>query len=198
MRWWAQPSAPTHSPSCRNCSFAMISMYKTTFEERTYFVYWLPLPKILGVCSGVDEVYELILSEKERAEFVKVSETILPTIWREAMGDKAFVISFIVSGSHCVISFGTKQTLTLRANHEANRIRFIMEEMLSCIELLTKDNQKNRMTNTAGLSTTVSLRRRKRPKKGIQWEEDWFMLNSSLCLSVISLADTFFLLLCAH
>ncbi|KAJ1370987.1 hypothetical protein KIN20_032844 [Parelaphostrongylus tenuis] len=138
-------------------SSAMISMYKTTFEERTYFVYWLPLPKIIGVCSGVDEVYELMLSEKDRAKFVKVSETILPTIWREAMGDKAFVISSIVSGSHCVISFGTKQTLTLKANREVNRIRLIMEEMLNCIE---------------GPSTTMSLRRRKRPKREIQWEED--------------------------
>lgn len=150
----------------------MISMYKTTFEERTYFVYWLPGPRILGVCNGIDEVYELALSEKDQAEFVKVSETILPTIWRETMGRRAFIISSIVLGSHCTISFGTKQTLILKINREVNRVRLIMEEMLNCIETLINDNQEKKKLDKAGPSTTMSLRRRKRPKKGIQWEED--------------------------
>uniref|UniRef100_A0A0K0CUW8 Proteasome assembly chaperone 3 n=1 Tax=Angiostrongylus cantonensis TaxID=6313 RepID=A0A0K0CUW8_ANGCA len=129
--------------------FAMISMYKTTFEERTYFVYWLPGPRILGVCNGIDEVYELALSEKDQAEFVKVSETILPTIWRETMGRRAFIISSVVLGSHCTISFGTKQTLILKINREINRIRLIMEEMLNCIETLINDNQEKKKLDKA-------------------------------------------------
>ncbi|VDN31758.1 unnamed protein product [Cylicostephanus goldi] len=90
-------------------------MYKTSYEDRTYFLYWLPDPKIIGVWDGVNEMYELAISEKERADFVNVSETILPTIWRENMSNKAFTIS-AVSKSQCTVMFGTKNTIKLKAN----------------------------------------------------------------------------------
>ncbi|KHJ81111.1 hypothetical protein OESDEN_19203 [Oesophagostomum dentatum] len=94
----------------------MISMYKTSFDGRTYFVYWLPDPKVFGVCNGVNEIYELAISEKDRADFVNVSETILPTIWRENMCNKAFILSDVSSNSHCTIRFGTKKYLELAVN----------------------------------------------------------------------------------
>ncbi|EYB95578.1 hypothetical protein Y032_0158g3247 [Ancylostoma ceylanicum] len=116
-------------------ALAMISMYKTSYDGRTYFVYWLPDPKVIGVCNGASEVYELTVSEKDRAEFVNVSETILPTIWREIMCNKAFNLSSI-SESNCIVTFGTKKSLTLPVNSDPLRLAFIMEEMLKCIEVM--------------------------------------------------------------
>ncbi|KIH50103.1 hypothetical protein ANCDUO_19821 [Ancylostoma duodenale] len=120
----------------------MISMYKTSYDGRTYFVYWLPEPKVMGVCNGASEIYELAVSEKDRAEFVNVTETILPTIWREIMCNKAFILSSI-SESSCTVTFGTKKSLTLPVNsgmieliQDPLRLAFIMEEMLKCIEVI--------------------------------------------------------------
>ncbi|KAK6758605.1 hypothetical protein RB195_016058 [Necator americanus] len=147
----------------------MISMYKTLYDGRTYFVYWLPDPKVLGVCNGVNEVYESAVSEKDRAEFVNVSESILPTIWRENMFNKAFIVSSISSDSHCTITFGTKRSLTLAINNDPLRLSFIMEEMLKCIESLTDDQNKKQKKRTP---TVVPVKRRKPAAKGIKWEED--------------------------
>ncbi|ETN68334.1 MBOAT family protein [Necator americanus] len=147
----------------------MISMYKTLYDGRTYFVYWLPDPKVLGVCNGVNEVYESAVSEKDRAEFVNVSESILPTIWRENMFNKAFIVSSISSDSHCTITFGTKRSLTLAINNDPLRLSFIMEEMLKCIESLTDDQNKKQKKRTP---TVVPVKRRKPATKGIKWEED--------------------------
>lgn len=150
----------------------MISMYKTFFEDRLYFVYWLPELKVLGVCNGSSEVYELIVSEKERADFVNASETILPSIWKESMDKKLFTISSLSRDSNCVISFGTRRNFTLRANHDLGRLAFIMEEMLKCIEKLIVDSSQKVQYKSKKPVAEVPVKRRKGPARGIQWDEE--------------------------
>ncbi|PIO76914.1 hypothetical protein TELCIR_01003 [Teladorsagia circumcincta] len=150
----------------------MISMYKTSFEDRTYFLYWLPDPKVIGVCDGVNEIYELAVSEKQRAEFVNVSETILPSIWRESMDKKLFTISSISPKSRCIISFTTKRTFTLKVNQDLSRLAFIMEEMLKSIETLIVDKNKQKQPRVKKSVSDVPVKRRKAPRRGIQWDED--------------------------
>ncbi|XGW07158.1 hypothetical protein V3C99_017009 [Haemonchus contortus] len=150
----------------------MISMYKTSFEDRTYFLYWLPDPKIIGVCNGVNEIYELAVSEKQRAEFVNVSETILPSIWRESMAKKLFSISSISSKSQCIVSFTTKRTFALKVNKDLHRLAYIMEEMLKCIEKLSADNSQQKLPKVKKTVSEVPVKRRKAAVRGIQWDEE--------------------------
>ncbi|KAK6048470.1 hypothetical protein COOONC_14025, partial [Cooperia oncophora] len=123
----------------------------------------------LGVCNGINEVYELAVSEKERAEFVNVSETILPSIWRESMDKKLFTISSI-SSSRCVISFTTKRTIALKANKVG--WHSLWKRCLKCIESLVMDKNKQKPTRFKKSVSEVPVKRRKAPARGIQWDED--------------------------